>query len=155
MAPPPLPLLHLVNPAVRRVLVSPLGRWIGALMLIQVVGRRSGRTLRFPVVAHSVEGRLHAMTDRPWRLNFTGGAAVTVTHRGQEVTGRGVLLELSPEEVGVFIRRALDEGESPRALGIKVRAGHDPSVAELAALGQSVIRFDLDLRDGPDPLLGR
>ena len=143
MAPPPVAVLRRVNPVVLRVLSSPVGRRVGALVVVEFVGRRSGRRFRTPVVAHVVDGVPHAVTDRPWRLNFSEGAPVTVTHRGEAVDGRATLLPLSAPDVGTFMRRALDNGESPRALGLRVRRGHAVTAAELAALGQSVIRFDL------------
>jgi hypothetical protein len=88
-----------------------------------------------------------AFTDRLWRLNFEGGAPVTVTHRGRVHQTRGTLVRVTPEEMALAVRKSLDSGGSAQRLGIKTKVkGHEPSVHELAtigaALGTSVIRFD-------------
>jgi hypothetical protein len=93
--------MRLLNPLVRRVLSSRhLGSRIDQMMLLEFTGRRSGRRIRVPVALHLIDGVPMAFTHRPWRLNFTGGAPVTITHRGQVRQGRGVLLPATPEQVG-------------------------------------------------------
>ncbi len=69
-----------------------LGGRIDQIMLLEFTGRRSGRRIRVPVALHLTDGVPMAFTHRPWRLNFAGGAPVTITHRGQSGHGRGVLL---------------------------------------------------------------
>jgi hypothetical protein len=89
LSPPPPALMRLLNPLVRRVLSSRhLGGRIDQMMLLEFTGRRSGRRIRVPVALHLIDGVPMAFTHRPWRLNFTGGAPVTVTHRGQVRQGR-------------------------------------------------------------------
>ncbi|WP_248965437.1 hypothetical protein [Sphaerisporangium perillae] len=114
------------------------------MMLLQFVGRRSGRVVRVPVALHMIDGVPMAFTHRRWRLNFTGGAPVTVTHRGQVHRGHGVLLHATPEQVGTALRKALDNGTSPFVLGLKVARSYDPTIADLAAVGTSMIQFELD-----------
>jgi hypothetical protein len=99
--------MRLLNPLVRRVLSSRhLGSRIDQMMLLEFTGRRSGRRIRVPVALHLIDGVPMAFTHRPWRLNFTGGAPVTITHRGQVRQGRGVLLPATPEQVGSAYGRA-------------------------------------------------
>jgi hypothetical protein len=90
-----------------------LGGRIDQMMLLEFAGRRSGRRIRVPVALHLIDGVPMAFTHRPWRLNFTGGAPVTITHRGQVRQGHGVLLRTTPEQVGSALRAALDSGTSP------------------------------------------
>jgi len=74
MAPPPIAVLRLINPVIVRVLTSRLGRVIGGLILLEFVGRRTGRVLRTPVAPHTLDGIPCVVTDRPWRLNFVDPA---------------------------------------------------------------------------------
>lgn len=143
MGPPPAPVLRVMNPLVRLVVLSPLGSRVGSLAVIGFRGRRSGRRIRIPVAFHLLDGVPYVFTDRPWRASFTGGTPVDVVHRGRRSSARATLLTIPDHDVGAMIRQALDHGEPPRALGMRVPAGHEPTIDELAALGQSAIRFDL------------
>ena len=145
LSPPPPALMRLLNPLVRRVLSSRyLGGRIDQIMLLEFTGRRTGRRIRVPVALHLIDGVPMAFTHRPWRLNFTGGAPVTITHRGQSRHARGVLLAATPEQVGSALRTALDSGTSPFVLGLKIARSHEPTTQDLASVGHSLIRFDLE-----------
>lgn len=137
--------MRLVNPSVRRVLASPLlGRLVRSVVLLDFAGRRTGRRLRIPVAFHTIDGVPMVITDRPWRRNFTGGAPVTATHAGRTRRGRGTLLDVTPEQLGTTLRKAIDNGTSQLLLGIAFDRGNQPSVAELAALDLRIIRLDFD-----------
>jgi hypothetical protein len=137
--------MRLVNPLVRRVLATKLlGSHVEALMLVEFVGRRSGRVIRLPMAHHLIDGDVCAFTTRRWRLNFTGGAPVTVIHRGLTRHGRASLVAATPEQVGAALRTALDNGSSPFVLGLKMPRHHAATVADLAQVGMSLIRFDLE-----------
>jgi hypothetical protein len=103
-----------------------------------------GRRILVPVALHLIDGVPMAFTHRPWRLNFTGGAPVTITHRGRSRQGHGVLLPATPELVGSALRTALDSGTSPFVLGLKIARSHEPTTQDLASVGHSLIRFDLE-----------
>ena len=144
---PPIAVLKAMNVVMKPLLASTLGRRISGIMLLEFRGRRTGRTIKIPANFHDVDGVPMAFTDRPWRLNFEGGAPVTVTHRGRVHKTRGTLVRMSPEEMAVAVRKSLDTGGSAQRMGIKTKVkGHEPSVEELArigpALGTSVIRFE-------------
>jgi hypothetical protein len=145
--PPPPAVLKAMNLVMRPLLASRLGRHAPGAMLLEFRGRRTGRTLRVPVNFHLVDGTPMAFTDAPWRLNFTGGAPVTVTHRGRVHRTRAELQAVTPHEMAVAVRKSLDTGGSAQRMGLKVSRGHEPSVADLAglgaALGTSIIRFDV------------
>ena len=145
LSPPSPRLMRLVNPLVRRALTTrSLGRRIRRQGMIEFTGRRTGRILRVPVCLHHVGGDTLIFTERPWRFNFTGGAPVTVTHRGLVRRGRALLLEATPAESGSAFRAALDDGASPFELGLKVPRGYVPSDAELAEIARSLIRVDYE-----------
>jgi hypothetical protein len=140
--PPPPALMRMINPLVRRVLTTrPLAERIGAIALVEVRGRRTGRRLRIPIGLHDIAGVPTAFTSRRWRLNFTDGAPVTVTRRGQPRAGTAVLVAAQPGQIGTALRAALDGGATPFVLGIKVDKRHKASVAELDAAGLSMIQF--------------
>ena len=148
LAPPPPPaVLKAMNVVMRPVLSSALGRPIRGVMLLEFRGRRTGRTLRVPVNFHLVDGSPMAFTDAAWRVNFTGGAPVTVTHQGRVHRTTGRLVPVTPEEMAVAVRKSLDTGGSAQRMGLQLSRGHEPSVSELVALGPalgtSVIIFDV------------
>jgi len=147
LAPPPPPaVLKAMNVAMRPLLRSRLGGRFGGVMLLEFRGRRTGRNLSVPVNLNLVDGVPMAFTTAPWRYNFAGGAAVTVTHRGAVYETTGTLVPMSPEAMGHAVRQSLDNGGSAQRLGIKTARNHDPTAAELASLGPelgtSAISFD-------------
>lgn len=66
--------------------------------MVEITGRRTGRSLRIPVCLHRVGDETLIFTERPWRHNLTGGAPVTVTHRGHIRHGRAVLVDAAPSK---------------------------------------------------------
>jgi hypothetical protein len=141
--PPPAVVLRVLNPTVRVTLGTPLWRLFPSWMaVLEFSGRRSHRPRRVPVGLHDVNGTLMVFTDRPWRLNFAGGAPVTVISRGQRRHGRGELVQ-DRDEVGSALAVALTRTR-PSNLGLAVEKGHQPTAQELAALGDDsiTIRYD-------------
>lgn len=140
--PPPPALMRLVNPLVRRVLTTrPVASRIGKIALVELRGRRTGRLLRIPMGMHDIDGVPTAFTSRRWRLNFTGGAPVTVTRRGEPRQATAFLVSAEPGRVGAALRTALDNGASPFDLGLKIGRRDEVSVAELDTAGLSMIQF--------------
>jgi hypothetical protein len=134
--------MRVVNPLVRAVLTSRLlGRRARPIMLIEFEGRRSKRQIRVPVAVHVIDGDVIAFTGRPWRHNFTGQIAVAVWYLGVAYHGTGSLLTATPQQVGQALRTALDNGASPSILGLKMPRSYQPTIAELGAVGLSMIRF--------------
>jgi len=76
-------------------------------------------------------------SERPWRLNFTGGAPLTVINRGKRRDGRGELIN-DRDKVGGAFAVALAHTR-PSSLGITVAKGHRATPEELAALGGDMI----------------
>jgi hypothetical protein len=89
-----------------------------------------------------VDGTPTVFTDRPWRLNFADGTPVTVISRGERRHGRGERVR-DRGEVGAAFAAAL-EHTRPSNLGLAIDKGHQPTVEELAALGDDIIRIRYD-----------
>src|SRR5918995_3309488 len=80
---PPQALIRLMNPALRALLPTPIGRLIAPFALLEFDGARTGRHYRVPVGWHDIDGRPVVFTPARWRVNLRGGVAVTVHHRGR------------------------------------------------------------------------
>jgi hypothetical protein len=143
LKPPPAGVIRLVNPMMRRLIRSRLGRRLAPLAVIGVDGRRTGTRREFNVGLHDVDGVLTVFTDRPWRHNFSGGAEVTVARGGTTWRGRGELVA-DPGLVGPALAAACGQ-VGPRKLGLRIRTDADPTVEDFAAVGKSMIR----IRRGP------
>lgn len=134
-----------VNPLLRRMLRSRrLGPRFARQGLLEYTGRHTGRARCVPVCLHRIGGDTLVFTERPWRWNFAQSSPVTVTQCGRTRSGRAVLLDASPQEVGAAMRAALDGGATPFELGLKVPAGYQPTVDDLAGIARSIIRIDFD-----------
>ena len=141
--PPSAAVLAVMNPIVRASVGTPFWRLLPSWMaVLEFAGRRSGRQMRIPVGLHDVGGTPTVFTERPWRLNFAGGAPVTVVRRGRRRRGRGELVH-DRGEVGSAFAAAL-EGMRPSNLGVAIDKGHQPTAQELAALGGDIIRVRYD-----------
>jgi hypothetical protein len=126
----------LVNPVVRAIARSSAGGLVGAVLVLEFTGRRSGRRLCVPVVGHPHDGGLYALTDAAWALNFTGGAPVTVTSRGRRRRGRGDLVQ-DPAEVAAVLRTTI-ETSGARSIGLRLPPGWAGTDEELAGLRRAV-----------------
>ena len=141
--PPSAAMLAVMNPMVRASLGTPLWRLFPSWMaVLEFRGRRTQRQFRVPVGLHEVDGTPTVFTERPWRLNFNGGAPVTVIHRGKRREAHGVLIN-DRNRVGSAFATALAH-RRPRDLGVAVAKGHRPNAQELAALGGDIITFQYD-----------
>ena len=137
---PPPAVLAVLNPVMRAALRSPLGRLIKPLALLEFTGRRSGRRYRVPAGWHQADGAPVVLTPAPWRVNFAGGAAVTVYHRGRKQAMTATLVT-DPEVVAAAVRAMLADGTSPLAIGLKIPAGHTVSPADVTSVDRAMIRF--------------
>ncbi len=119
------------------------------LLLIRVIGRRSGRRLEIVAGRHEVDGRPATFTNSPWRLNFRGGRECKVVLGGVEHHAQGDLIE-DPERVAAVYGELIDRlgvRDAQRRLGIKINVDRKPTAEELAAAvrstGLSILAFDL------------
>ena len=147
---PPTVVIRVLNPIMRTVLPTPLGRLVRPFALLEFSGRRSGRRYRVPAGWHHAESGPVVITPAPWRINFADGARVTVRYRGrtQQMTGT---LVTDPVAVAQALQWMFDAGTSPRNLGINMPEGHRITASDVASLDRAMIRFQ-PVEDGkPTP----
>jgi hypothetical protein len=135
--PPHAGLLRVVNPVFARVLRSPAHRLLSGfrprLLVLRVVGRRTGRRYTVVVGRHEVDGMLSVFTSAPWRLNLRGGADVEVTDAGRTYAAHAVLVEDTDEVADAYATAPGRIGwkAARRQLGARVNVGRMPTHAEL------------------------
>jgi len=135
---PPAALIRVLNPIMRAVLPTRLGRRMQPLAILEITGHRTGREHRIPVGLHDVDGEHVIFTDRPWRENARGGADVVVAAGGRRRPGYAELID-DPVTVGESLAAAVGQ-VGPRRLGLAV-TGTTPTTADYAATGKSMIRI--------------
>jgi hypothetical protein len=137
---PPMAVVRVLNPIMRTVLRTPLGRLVRPFALLQFTGRRSGRRFSVPVGWHDADGGAVVLSPASWRANFAGGAPTTVRRHGrvQQMTGT---LVTDPAAVADRIQRLLDGGTAPRAIGLDVPAGHRVTAADVMAVDRAIIEL--------------
>lgn len=137
--PPPPWLVHrIINPIMRRLIPTRLGRFLPGVAVLRFQGRRSGRAYVVPAGIHSHDDTLVVYTDSLWRLNFRGRVSITLDWRGRRRQATAELVT-DPAYVGAAIRSCLARGTSLTMLGIAIDKGHDPTDAELAAVRDAVV----------------
>lgn len=132
--------LKVFNPVLRFALRSRLAPLLGGFALARFRGRRTGRSYEVVVTWHELDGQVYVVTPARWRVNFAGGAPMTMRHLGVDVPGRGVL-DTDPEVVADVVGRLLAKGESPRAFALTMPAGHRVTAADLAATDRAIVTF--------------
>ena len=142
---PPMAVIRVMNPILRTVLRTPLGRLVRPFVLLDFAGRRSGRHYRVPAGWHEADGVAFVLSPAPWRANFTDGAPITVHRHGHAKTMTGTLVT-DPAVVAQAIRGLLDAGAPPRAVGLDVPRGHAVTADDVVAVHRAMI----ELRPSPD-----
>lgn len=132
---------RIVNPIVRTVARTPVGRRMSGIVVLQFEGRLSGRHYSIPAVVHPIEGQMVVFTDARWAANFRGGSALDVRHNGTRYSTTAQLIEDAPT-TAALLRRVL-ETKKPRALGLSIDGGYAPTDEELSSARHAII---LELR---------
>jgi deazaflavin-dependent oxidoreductase (nitroreductase family) len=137
--------LRLVNPVARGLI--PAGLPTGAPnVLLTMRGRRSGRIRTVPVGMLELDGRRFVQAsygETGWVANLRADGEATVIHPG----GRRVpvqAIELSPEEAGAVLRRALQRFRRSRVIRALVGPRFRPPIGVLLKLR---IRIDDTLEE--------
>ncbi len=142
---------YVVNPVMRTLLRSPLGKRLGnddtGIMLLSFKGRKTGRVYSTPVGYHRQDGDLLVFTDDPWWRNLKNGARVKMLWRGRAMTGRAVPVT-DEEEVlhtTMHLLRLHGVGHA-RRLGLNLPTDRHPTVQDLkrALTGRVMIRITPD-----------
>ena len=131
---PPEAMVRIANPIMRWLLGSPLHGLVDKhFMLLRFRGRRTGRAYEVAVGRRTIDGRLGALTNSGWRVNFRGGAPVEVTLEGELRRGHAELVE-DPEEVARVYANLIEEygrEQAGRRLGIRINVDRAPTHEEL------------------------
>lgn len=153
---PPKGPYRVVNPVLRWILSSPrrAGRIGEQLLILHLVGRKTGRQLDVPVAYHAADGRLRVLTNSGWRVNLRGHPDVEVTLRGHRQPATAELVE-DPVQVAAVYRELIEQigvGKSTRRIGVRVHGDRLPTledVTESARLQHlSVVYLTVALREG-------
>lgn len=138
-------LLRLVNPLARRLI--PAGLPTGAPnVLLTTHGRRSGKLRTVPVGLLELDGRSFVQSsygEIGWVANLRADGEATVIHPG----GRSIpvrAIELSPEEGGAVLRRALQPFRRSRVMRTLLGPHFRPPIG---VLWQLRIRVDDTLEE--------
>jgi hypothetical protein len=142
--------LRVANPALARLLRSPLhGLVSGSLLLLIITWRRTGTEYTFPVGYERRGGTVTVTTHHTnWWENVRGGATVAVVLRGERRRGRARLVD-DPDEVADYLAGAIDRHGRRYAtrLGVRVAGEGVPTreqLREVAAEGIRLVRIDFD-----------
>ena len=150
---PPEAVIRVANPIMRWLLGSPLHGLVDKhSMLLRFRGRRTGRAYEVAVGRRTIDGRLGALTNSGWRVNFRGGAPVEVTLEGKLRRGHAEIVE-DPEEVAQFYANLIEEygrEQAGRRLGIRINVDRIPTHEELVdAIERSRLSLiTIDLGEG-------
>lgn len=118
------------------------------LMVLHLMGRRTGKRYDLVVSHHDLDGRMITITQHGWRHNLRGGASVEVTLAGRRRPAWATLVE-DPDQVAEVYLRLVERLGHHRAnrLGLRLNVDRVPTHDELreAVLrdGLSVISFEL------------
>jgi len=137
---PPRLFVAVLNPMLKLLLRSPLGRSIRPLALLDFTGRRSGRRFSVVVCWHTIDGLPVVITPASWRANFSGGRRATVRSRAERTELIGTLDE-DPEAVARCIAALVDGGTAPRAFGLSIPEGHTITADDVRSSGRTIVRF--------------
>lgn len=137
---PPLALVRVMNPTLRQLLRTPLGRLVRPFGLLEFDGRRSGRPYRVPVGVHRIEEGLIVFSPASWRQNFAGGRDATLRFRGRSTAVTGVLVA-EPHAVAALLR-SLEAGGTPLThVGLRMNPGHEIDADDVLAVDRAAIHL--------------
>ncbi|HET6502148.1 MAG TPA: nitroreductase/quinone reductase family protein [Amycolatopsis sp.] len=131
---PPEMVLKVVNPVMRFLLRTPVGRRMHSMLVLGFTGRKTGHHYEIPLGAHRSGGELYVLTGARWQHNFADARDVEVTLDGQTSSMRAVGLR-EPARIGeIYARRIAELGlkGAERQIGIKINVPRQPTAAEVA-----------------------
>lgn len=132
--------MRVSNPLLTFLLGTRAGSRLADLALLEFPGRRTGRRISVVVGWHIVDGTPLVFTPAPWRANFAEGATARVRQGGRDEVQFGTL-DLEAAAVAAGLNAVLGAGSSPRALGLRVQAGHVVTAEDVTRTGRAMVRF--------------
>ena len=144
----PDPFFRVINPVVRILLRSPL-HWLlsRSLLLLTVVGRRSGRTFVIPVRYMQQGATVRFVTERSnqWWRNMLGGARVRLTLAGVERDYVATAIADDPERVARFLRVLFEHYPQDAAYhDLRLDSGRQPEPEELMDAARRTILIEAE-----------
>jgi len=98
----PEPFFVILNPTLSMLLRSPFHRLVSkSLMLITIVGRKTGKTYSIPVryIRHGNTIRFFTGATNKWWRNMRGGADVTLLVEGKSAGYHAVAADSPPDQI--------------------------------------------------------
>lgn len=145
---PPKLMFAVVNPIMRFLLGTRVGKRFGELARLEFTGRKSGERYQVVTAIHHVDGRDAALTNSGWRWNFEGGRQIDMVRKGKRERVNATLVN-DPDDVARVYADMIDKlgvESAPRRLGIKInidgRPTHDQLVDLAEQEGLSVVYLD-------------
>jgi F420H(2)-dependent quinone reductase len=154
---PPQRLINLGNPAVRGMLRSPFHAALDrSLLVLHIVGRKTGRRYDIPVGYVDLDGHLVIVTQHSWRANLRGGADIDVTYHGRRERMHAELHE-DPSAVATMIHEVMQRlglKAAQRLTGFTTPDGLTTSVEQLEVATREYNLASLTLTPVRNPALG-
>ena len=136
---------RMLNLLVRAILRSPLHFVVSnRLLVITVIGRRTGARYVLPVGYVEHEGTLLIGTAGGWRRNLRGGETVAVLHRGRQRMARAEVVTDEATIVPLYRAILAHNPVHGRYAGIGTEPDGNPRLPELRAAlrrGIAVVRL--------------
>jgi deazaflavin-dependent oxidoreductase (nitroreductase family) len=144
-----MPGQNALNSVMRGLLTTPgLASGIGKkLIMLNVVGRKSGKLYKIPVAYTPYQGTLLVGTGFGWGRNLRTGEAIEVRYKGHKRTADVEVVKDESGVVALYDVICRDNGNFAKLNNVRVDASGDPDPADLRAAWQSGARvFKLTLR---------
>lgn len=138
---PPAVVVRLTNLIMRSLLLTPIGRAVKPLALLEFTGRRTGTRRRIVVGWHSDGTTGVVVTPAKWRANFDYGHPSTVYWCGQRITVIGTL-DTDPARTAAVVTTLLQGGTSARSLALHIPAGHSLDHTDITRTNRAIIHFE-------------
>jgi deazaflavin-dependent oxidoreductase (nitroreductase family) len=140
--------IRLGNPILAALLQSPFHAMVdGSMMLISVIGRRSGTVYTTPVnyLIHGETLTVISMRERTWWRNLRGGAEVGLHLRGQARRGQATLAEDEPTAAEALGRVVAQTPAYARFLNVRMRPDGTAEPDDLARAARTRVLVSIRL----------
>ena len=146
---PPIPdsAFKIINPAVSRLLRSPLHSLVSdSILLLRFTGSKTGTEYTTPVGYWMRDDSLIVTTHSPWWRNLKGGQPVSVLVQGKWRDGVAKP-HPDPEVVAQYVQEFVDRQgtDAARRLGILIHGDRAPTLEELEAGVEGTVVVEIEL----------
>jgi len=142
-------IFSIANPIMKAILRSPFaGPLAEEIMVLTFTGRKSGKKFSTPVGFVRNGDHLIVFNHSNWWKNFIGGAPVSMTIKGKEVTGTATLVtDLQAIKQMIVDLNAAHPPQRARQLGFYTESP-DPSAEEVLEISKGMTFIDILLNEG-------